>query len=162
MRFPFWKYPVHTLAHGFGTGLSPVAPGTVGSVVGVVLFWLMAPLTPALYAAIVVVMFFAGIFICGQTASDMDAVDPGSIVYDEIVGFLVAMFMIPADWRWILAGFLIYRLFDIWKPFPIHAAEQRLGLGGGIMTDDVIAGLYTLAILHLAKFLLDRVSAGTM
>jgi len=156
MKFPLWKYPVHALAYGFGTGLSPVAPGTVGSLVGVLLFWFMAPLATGLYAAIIVVMFFAGIFICGQTARDMGAVDPGSIVYDEIVGFLVAMFLIPADWRWILAGFIIYRVFDIWKPYPIHLVEQKLGLGGGIMADDVVAGLYTLAILHLAKFLLER------
>lgn len=155
MTLPLWKYPIHALAYGFGTGLSPVAPGTVGSLVGILMFWLMAPLATGLYVGIVVAMFFAGISICGQTARDMGAVDPGSIVYDEIVGFLVAMFMIPADWRWVLAGFIIYRIFDIWKPFPIHAVEKNLGLGLGIMTDDVIAGLYTLAILHLAKFLLN-------
>jgi len=102
------------------------------------------------------VLFVVGIFICGQTARDVGAIDPGFIVYDEIVGFLVAMYMMPADWRWIIAGFAIYRGFDIWKPFPIHAAEEQLGLGSGIMTDDVIAGLYTLAILQLARLIVDR------
>ncbi len=156
LRYAFWKYPVHVLAYGFGTGLIPFAPGTFGSLIGVVLFWFMAGLAPMPYAAIVVVMFVAGIFICGQTARDVGAVDPGFIVYDEVVGFLVAMYMLPADWRWIASGFVIYRVFDIWKPFPIHYVEDKLGLGSGIMTDDVIAGIYTLIILQLARLLIER------
>lgn len=156
MKFVFWKYPVHFLAHGFGTGLIPFAPGTFGSLVGVAVFWFMASLAAIPYALIVIMMFVAGIFICGTTAEDMGAIDPGSIVYDEIVGFLVAMYMMPADWRWIAAGFIIYRIFDIWKPVPIHWVEQKLGLGLGIMTDDVIAGIYTLIILQVARMLMER------
>jgi phosphatidylglycerophosphatase A len=151
-----WKYPVHWLAYGFGTGLMPFAPGTFGSLVGVALFWIMAGMSPGSYAAVVAVMFVAGVFICGQTARDVGAVDPGFIVYDEVVGFLVAMYLLPADWRWIAAGFVIFRLFDIWKPFPIHWIEDKLGLGSGIMADDVIAGLYTLIILHALRLLMDR------
>lgn len=134
----------------------PFAPGTFGSLVGVVLFWFMASMAAGVYAAIVVLMFVAGIFICGQTARDVGAIDPGFIVYDEIVGFLVAMYLLPADWRWIVAGFVIYRIFDIWKPFPIHYVEQHLGLGSGIMTDDVIAGVYTFIILQLALFIIEH------
>ena len=156
MKFPLWKYPVHILAFGFGTGLSPVAPGTVGSLLGVALFWFMAPLGPAKYAAIFVVLALAGIFICGQTARDFGEIDPGFIVYDEIVGFLVAMYLMPRGWQWILAGFVIYRIFDIWKPFPIHLVEEKLGLGSGIMADDIIAGLYTLVILHGVRLGLER------
>jgi phosphatidylglycerophosphatase A len=99
-------------------------------------------------------MAFLGIFICGQTARDLGAIDPGMIVFDEIVGFLVAMYLLPAKWRWIVPGFIIYRAFDIWKPWPIHAVEENLGLGLGIMADDIVAGLYTLAILHAARYLL--------
>jgi len=110
------------------------------------------------YAGVVVAMFIAGIFICGQTASDVGAIDPGSIVYDEIVGFLVAMYLLPRDWLWIAAGFAIYRIFDIWKPFPIHYLESHLGLGSGIMTDDVVAGLYTLMVLHLSRVLIRKFS----
>ena len=69
------------------------------------------------------------------------------------------MFMLPATWRWILAGFVIYRVFDIWKPWPIHLVEEKLGLGTAIMADDVIAGIYTLAVLQLARLLLDRLAA---
>lgn len=158
MKYAWWQYPVHFLAYGFGAGLAPVAPGTFGTLPALVLFWFMAPLGAGTYAGIVVVMFVAGIFICGQTARDVGATDPGFIVYDEIVGFLVAMYLMPADWRWMAAGFVIYRLFDIWKPWPIHYAEERLGLGSGIMADDVIAGLYTLAILQLARWLMERYS----
>ena len=160
MKYALWKYPVHLLASGFGTGLSPVAPGTFGTLVGVLLVWLMAPLAPLVYAGITAVMFVAGIFICGQTARDMGAVDPGAIVFDEIVGFMVAMFMLPATWPWLLAGFVLYRLFDIWKPWPMHMMEEKMGLGTAIMADDVVAGLYTLAILQAARMLLERMGTG--
>jgi phosphatidylglycerophosphatase A len=156
MNYAVWKYPVHWLAYGFGTGLSPFAPGTFGSLVGVALFWFMASMPAIPYAIVVAVMFVAGIFICGQTAHDVGAVDPGFIVYDEVVGFLVAMYLLPAEWRWVVGGFVVYRVFDIWKPFPIHWVEEKLGLGSGIMTDDVIAGIYTFIVLHVVRLLIKR------
>ncbi len=156
MQFALWQHVTHWLALGFGLGRLPGSPGTFGTVLAVPLFVLMSRLGPAPYAAIVVLMFIAGIFICGQTARDFNEVDPGYIVYDEIVGFLVAMFMLPANWRWILAGFIIYRVFDIWKPFPVGWVEDKLGTGASIMADDVIAGLYTLTILHVARVVIER------
>ncbi len=158
MKFALWKYPLHALATGFGTGLSPVAPGTIGSLLGVAAVWVLAPLGAMWYAMITVVLWFAGVFICGVTARDYGAVDPGFIVYDEIVGFLFAMYLLPVTWRWLLAGFIIYRVFDIWKPFPIDLVEKNLGIGSGIMADDVVAGLYTLGILQLARFTIERFS----
>jgi phosphatidylglycerophosphatase A len=116
----------------------------------------MAPLPPAVYAAITVALALAGVFICGQTAHDLGLKDPGAIVYDEIVGFLVAMYLLPRDWRWVAAGFVVYRLFDIWKPWPMRVVEKSLGVGGGIVADDIVAGLYTLAVLHLARWALER------
>ncbi len=156
MKYALWKYPVHFLAYGFGTGLMPFAPGTFGSLVGVVLFWYMSPLGAGTYAAVVALLFVLGIFICGQTARDTAATDPGFIVFDEIVGFLIAMYLMPREWQWIVAGFLIYRLFDIWKPYPIHIVENKFGLGTAIMLDDVIAGIYTLVLLQAARMILDR------
>jgi phosphatidylglycerophosphatase A len=114
----------------------------------------MASMDPVSYAAVVIAMFVAGIFICAQTARDVDAIDPGFIVYDEVVGFLVAMYLLPTGLGWIAAGFVVFRIFDIWKPFPIHYIENHLGLGSGIMTDDVIAGIYTLMVLHTARLLI--------
>lgn len=158
VSYMLWRYPAHWLAYGFGAGFIPFAPGTFGSLIGVALFWFMARLKPLAYAGIVVVMFVVGIFICGQTARDIASVDPEFIVYDEIVGFLVAMYLMPANWRWVVAGFVIYRAFDIWKPFPIHAVEEKLELGLAIMADDVIAGIYTLVVLHAARLLIERFS----
>ena len=156
MTFAFWKYPVHFLAYGFGTGLIPIMPGTFGSLVGVAFFWFMAPLAPLPYAGIVALLGVGGVFICGQTARDMGAVDPGFIVWDEIVGLLVALYLMPRDWRWIGAGFIVFRVFDVWKPYPIRAAEENLGLGSGIVMDDVAAGIYTFAILGLVRWGLRR------
>lgn len=158
MQYAIWKYPVHWLAYGLGLGRIPIAPGTFGTLLAIPLFWLMAGLSPGWYAAIVVALFVPGIFICGQTARDVGATDPGFIVYDEIVGFLVAMYLLPFDWRWIVTGFLIYRLFDIWKPFPVDWVEDKLGLGSGIMADDVIAGIYTFLVLQAARLIVERMS----
>lgn len=156
MKHALWKYPIHFLACGFGAGLAPFAPGTVGSLVGLVLFWFLAPLGPGTYAGIVAVLFVAGIYICGQTARDTGTIDPGFIVYDEIVGFLVAMYLMPKAWRWLGAGFVAFRIFDVWKPFPIHTVEEKLGLGTAIMADDIVAGIYTLVILQVARVIFEK------
>ena len=81
----------------------------------------------------------------------MGAIDPGFVVYDEIVGFLVAMYLMPREWRWIAAGFVVFRIFDVWIPFPIQAAEEIGEIGTAIMADDIIAGVYTLVILQIAR-----------
>ena len=91
MKFALWKYPVHALAYGFGLGSIPLAPGTFGSLLGVALFWFMAPLGAACYAGLVVLLSLVGILICGQTARDMGAIDPGFIVYDDIIAGLYTL-----------------------------------------------------------------------
>ena len=112
----------------------------------------MAPI----YAGTVVVLFVAEIFIHGQTARDFNEVDPGFIAYDEVVGYMVAVYLLPPARRWLFPAFIVDRNFDIWKPFPIGWIEDELGLGSGIMADDVIAGVYTLAILHAARWALEH------
>lgn len=156
MKFALWKYAVHALAYGFGLGLIPFAPGTFGSLFGVVLYRFIATMGAASYAVLVFLLALAGIFICGQTARDMGATDPGFIVYDEVVGLLVAMYRLRVDIRWIVAGFVGFRVFDIWKPYPIQHVEDQLGLGLAIMADDIIAGIYTLAILHMVRLVLRK------
>ncbi|NNE18983.1 MAG: phosphatidylglycerophosphatase A [Myxococcales bacterium] len=153
---PLWKYPVHVLAYGFGTGLVPGAPGTIGTLVGVAFYWMMAPLRPLYYWALTSVLAIAGVFICEQTASDLGARDPGMIVWDEIVGYLFAMYRLPRDWRWLAAGFVVYRLFDVWKPYPIGLIEEGFGVGVSIMADDIVAGVYTWCVLHLARRAMRR------
>ena len=132
-----------------------MAPGTFGTLVGVAVFWFMAGLGPVAYLLWVAGLFVAGIFICAQSARDHNLIDPGFVVFDEIVGFLIAMYLLPKSVGWIIAGFILFRLFDIWKPYPIKIVEHKLGVGTGIMLDDVIAGIYALVVLHIAKVLID-------
>ena len=152
MSLALWEYSIHFLAYGFGAGLIPVLPGTFGSLVGVILFWFIVPLGRVVNAGIIVVLGALGILVCNLTAQHLGETDPSVIVWDEIVGLPVAMYLLPRDWRWISVGFVLYRAFDIGKPFPISAVEHGLGLGSGIMADDIVAGVYTLAILQLLRW----------
>jgi len=147
------KNPVHFLAFGFGSGLAPKAPGTAGTLVAIPLYLvLVAFLDLYAYLGIVVVAFVAGIYLCGKTATDLGVHDHGGIVWDEFVGFWITMILVPVTWYWVLAGFLLFRFFDIVKPFPIAWLDQKVQGGFGIMLDDVIAGLYAAIVLQIALF----------
>ncbi|NQZ26817.1 MAG: phosphatidylglycerophosphatase A [Colwellia sp.] len=141
--------PIQFLALGFGSGLAPKAPGTFGTLAAVPLFLLMSGLTPLTYGLVVLVVCLAGIYICGKAASDVGVHDHGAIVWDEFAGFFITMFMVPVSWQSVLVGFVLFRIFDIAKPWPISIADKKLTGGFGIMFDDVLAGLFALAIMHL-------------
>ena len=141
--------PIQFLALGFGSGLAPKAPGTFGTLAAVPLFLLMSGLTPLTYGLVVLVVCLAGIYICGKAASDVGVHDHGAIVWDEFAGFFITMFMVPVSWQSVLVGFVLFRIFDIAKPWPISLADKKLTGGFGIMFDDVLAGLFALAIMHL-------------
>jgi len=94
--------------------------------------------------------FIFGIWVCGRAGDDLGVHDHGGIVWDEFVGFWVTMIAVPAGWQWIVAGFLLFRLFDIWKPWPISWADQKVSGGFGVMLDDLIAGGYALAVIQLS------------
>lgn len=147
---PDLRNPVHVLAFGFGAGLSPLAPGTAGTLLGVFIYLSMAPLPLPYYIAVCGLLFIAGVWICARTSRDLGVHDHSGIVFDEIVGFLVAMIALPPDWLWLLAGFVLFRLFDIIKPWPIGWFDRRVPGGLGIMLDDLLAGLAALALLQLA------------
>ncbi|MCY4421206.1 MAG: phosphatidylglycerophosphatase A [Gammaproteobacteria bacterium] len=140
--------PIHLFSFGFGAGLSPVAPGTVGTLVGLAAYLALVPLGPAAYTAVVVLVFLAGCWTCGQTASALGVHDHPGIVADEIVGYLITMWYVPFQWYWILAGFILFRIFDIWKPWPVSWADRDVAGGFGIMLDDVLAALYAMLCLH--------------
>ncbi len=146
--------PRHFLAFGFGSGLAPKAPGTFGTVAAIPLWWLMAPLPGWLYVAITAALFLFGVWLCDVVSRDLGVHDHPGIVWDEIVGLLVTMAFLPHSWWWLLAGFLLFRLFDIVKPWPIRAIDRKVGGGFGIMVDDLVAGLFALALLQLAYHLL--------
>lgn len=143
------RQPVHLLALGFGTGLSVRAPGTFGTLIGVLFYLALQHLPLVYYIGITLVLFLLGIWICGWSARELGVHDHPAIVWDEIVGYLVTMIAAPAGWAWIVLGFLLFRLFDIWKPWPIRWLDQRIQGGLGIMIDDIIAGIFALIVMQL-------------
>lgn len=131
---------------GFGSGLTPKAPGTFGSAFALLFIplWLAIGFSGTIIA--VALMSLIGIYICGQTAKVMGVHDDGRIVWDEFAGqsltFLPLLYLGAMDWFWALAGFALFRLFDIWKPWPIRVIDRQVGGGFGIMLDDIIAGAW--------------------
>ena len=143
-----WRNPIHFLAFGFGSGTLPVAPGTFGTVVAIPLYLWLLPLSLWGYLAVVLVMTAAGIWLCDVTSRDLGVHDHAGIVWDEIVGYLITMIAAPPGWMWIVAGFVLFRFFDILKPWPIGWADRRVQGGLGIMLDDVLAAIYAWLVLH--------------
>jgi phosphatidylglycerophosphatase A len=145
--------PVHWPAFGFGAGLMPFAPGTWGSLPAILLWWFL-PADLLVQAGVALVAFLAGIWICGVSARRLGVHDHSGIVWDEITGMLITLMAVPPEPGWIVAAFAAFRLFDIWKPWPIRDLDHRLGGGLGIMLDDVVAALYAALLLgFLQKFL---------
>ena len=138
---------------GFGSGLLPKAPGTFGSAFALLLvpIWLAIGLPATILATIV--MSLIGIYICGQTAKVMNVHDDGRIVWDEFAGqsitFLPILYLGQMNWVWLLIGFALFRLFDVWKPWPIRVIDRQVGGGFGIMLDDIIAGLWAALCIWL-------------
>ena len=148
--------PVNFLAFGLGTGLSPVAPGTVGSLLGVALAWAMLPASFGVQAAAAVAMVVAGVWLCGESAKRIGVHDHSGIVWDEIAAmYLVLLWFPPTLLMWGLA-FALFRLFDVWKPWPISDLDHRLRGGLGIMLDDLAAALYAASCLRLGEWLLTQ------
>jgi len=148
-----WKNPVHWLAFGFGSGAAPVAPGTFGTLAAIPIYLLMRDLPPLIYVLAVLAFFISGVWLCGRTSHDIGVEDHGGIVWDEFTGYLVTMFLAPAGWFWVVAGFILFRLFDIWKPWPIKTLDQKVKGGFGIMIDDVLAGVFAALCLQGLAFL---------
>jgi phosphatidylglycerophosphatase A len=136
-----WRHPVHLVAFGFGTGLARHAPGTFGTLVGIPLVLLIQPLEPAAYLAALLGLFLIGIPICTRTANALQVHDHPAIVWDEVVGYGVTLYAAPTGWGWLVAGFVLFRFFDIIKPWPIRWIDRRVTGGFGIMLDDVLAGV---------------------
>jgi phosphatidylglycerophosphatase A len=144
------KKPLHFLAFGFGSGLAPKAPGTFGTLAAIPLVVLLSfYCTLPIYIGLCLLFSIVGVWICGHTANDMQVHDDSSIVWDEVVGMMITMVAVPLNWQTILAGFILFRLFDIVKPWPISYLDKHVHGGFGIMADDVLAGIFSLVCLHL-------------
>ncbi len=147
LRRKVLRDPINLLAFGFGSGLAPVAPGTAGSLVGLVLAWSTLDLPIAARLLVAIALILSGIWICGAAARRIAVHDHPGIVWDEIAGIYAALLVAPPSiWAWAL-GFGLFRLFDVWKPWPIRDLDHRLKGGLGIMLDDLVAALYTALIL---------------
>ncbi|OOG25208.1 phosphatidylglycerophosphatase A [Thioalkalivibrio denitrificans] len=141
--------PVHFLAFGFGSGLSPWAPGTAGTVAAIPVYLLLQPLPLWAYLLATLLVILAGFWLCGVSARRLGVHDHPGIVWDEIAGFLVTMIAAPAGWWWVVIGFVLFRFFDIVKPWPVRWVDRRMHTGAGIVLDDVVAGIYALAVMQL-------------
>ncbi|GHU20092.1 phosphatidylglycerophosphatase A [Betaproteobacteria bacterium] len=154
LRFLF-SHPAHLVACGFGSGLSPVAPGTVGTLFA----WATYPLLRGGMADLELLVFLAacylvGIFAVQRTGNDLGVLDHGSIVWDEIVPFWLVLFVCLPGWLWQMAAFLAFRFFDIVKPQPARFFDERVKNGFGVMADDFVAGVYTVLTLIVLRYLL--------
>lgn len=127
-------------------------PGTAGTLAAIPLYWLIAPLPLYWYLLILVVSFAVGIYICGATARKLGVHDHGGIVWDEFVGLWITLIAAPPGWLWILLGFVLFRFFDMVKPWPIKRIDRAVKGGLGIMLDDVFAGVAAAVVLQLAAY----------
>lgn len=143
--------PAHFFALGFGSGLSPVAPGTVGTLAAIPCWLLIGTLDWPLQFAVVVLAFFIGVAFCAVTSRNLGVHDHGGIVWDEFVGLWIALLFAPGSGLALLAGFVLFRLFDIIKPWPIRWLDKKVHGGLGIMIDDVVAGLFAGIGLYLLQ-----------
>lgn len=155
------KHPLYFLGLGFGSGLLSKAPGTFGTLAAIPLYLILQNLALDWYLFIVVSAFIAGIWICQRTAEWLGQKDPSAVVWDEIVGYLIAMTAAPAGWQWILLGFVLFRFFDILKPWPINLAEKAVHGGLGIMLDDVLAGLFTFICVQWLYLVLPTINLSS-
>ncbi len=150
-RFVF-SHPAHFISFGFGAGLSPFAPGTAGTLVGIPLFWLIGPRSsPWEMLVLVAILFGIGVWACGITGRNLGISDHGGMCWDEIVAFLLILEIAPDDLYWQIAAFFLFRLFDVVKPSPIRELEKRMKGGFGVMFDDILAAGYTLLALAVIK-----------
>jgi phosphatidylglycerophosphatase A len=147
------SHPAHFCALGFGSGLAKKAPGTFGTLVGLPMFWLISGLDFYSQLAIILALFLVGIYFCDKTGKALGVSDHGGIVWDEIVAIMLVLTVTPYQWQWWLAAFLLFRLFDIWKPAPIRQCDARVKGGFGVMLDDLLAAIYAIISLKILLWL---------
>lgn len=143
------RNPLQGLAFGCGAGLATKGPGTVGTLAAIPIYWLVQDLPLVIYLAFVVATFAVGIYLCGMTAKALNTHDHSGIVWDEMVGYWLTMALAPTGWFWVFLGFFLFRVFDIFKPWPIGWLDRRVHGGLGIMLDDVVAACFAWVCLQL-------------
>lgn len=140
--------PAGCVALGFGAGLSPWAPGTVGTLAALLPWLALRELPMAAYLIVVVLAFALGVWAAQRVIERLKIEDPGLVVWDEFVGLWITLIAVPDGWLWVALGFVLFRIFDIAKPWPVSWADHQIKGGFGAMFDDALAGLYALALLQ--------------
>lgn len=144
-----WRNPIHFIAFGFGSGVLPKMPGTYGTLVAIPLYMLIMNCSLWLYSLITLAVIVLSIIICEKAERDLGIHDHPGMVIDEIAGYFLTMLAVPVGWFWILAGFILFRIFDIWKPWPIRWLDQKMPGGFGTVVDDLLAAVYAWVGLQL-------------
>ncbi len=144
------------LVTGFGIGLMPIAPGTFGSMLGILLFLVLAHLNLSVswLSLIILILYFFSYVAVQSTLKIIKRSDPGEIVIDEVLGMMLVMMTIPPDPKWIFLAFILFRIFDIFMPWPINQVDSKLKNALGVMLDDFIAALYAGVIILVIRFFL--------
>ena len=145
--------PVHLLAFGFGSGLSPWAPGTVGTLAAAAIYFALPAQPWPVVLLLPVVSVVAGVWICGRTAAQLRAGDHPGIVWDEFAGCWITLALAPPGWQWAIAGLLLFRALDILKPWPINWLDRNVSGALGIMLDDFVAGIMAALFLQCVNLL---------
>ncbi len=152
-------HPARFIAFGFGTGLSPIAPGTAGTLFGFPIYWFISGLVagdgPLAMLAVIALMFVLGIWACARTGHDLGVADHSGMNWDEIVAFQLVLLLTPAAWQWQAFAFFGFRFFDVVKPPPIRQVDARVKGGFGVMADDMLAACYTLLAMAVCKAVFD-------
>jgi phosphatidylglycerophosphatase A len=151
------SHPTHFVALGFGVGLVPAAPGTFGTLLALPLFWLLHPRLDAVdFLILLGTLYFLGVWACDRTGRDMGVEDHGSMVWDEVVAFLLVLFFTPPHILWQAFAFVLFRLFDVLKPGPVRYVEKLFRGGFGVMVDDLAAAFFSLICLALLRLLVPE------
>lgn len=148
-----WKNPWHFIAFGFGSGTLPIAPGTFGTLMAVPFYLVMQHWSNLTYFIVIFIAMLASMWLCTKVSREIGIEDHQGMCIDEFIGYWVTMFAAPQGIVWIITGFILFRLFDIWKPFPIGYVDDKMQSGAGMILDDVLAGVYACIILHLLAWI---------
>lgn len=149
---PNLSNPVHLIAFGFGSGLIPKVPGTAGSLAAIIPWLWLSQQNLTIYLSILTVAVLLGVYVCDKTSRDLGIHDHSGIVWDEFCGLWLTLVAIPSGWQWLFAGFVLFRFFDIIKPWPINWLDKNVSGGWGIMLDDLLAAVYAWLILQLLHY----------
>lgn len=146
-----WRDPLDFIAAGFGSGAMPIMPGTFGTLAAIPFYYWLSQFGSAFYLFVTIVFIVLGIFICDRAGKHFGVADHSAIVWDEFASFLLVMTAIPNKWYFVLSGFILFRILDIWKPGPIRWLEKKLPGGLGVMMDDVLAAMIAWIILFFVS-----------